>query len=96
VAASRPRERLLHANRRSGGEGSARRGRASRGRLEVALAAGGLIAAAPVLVVAAAAVAATTGRPVFFRQVRVGRHGRPFTLIKLRTMRAAAGSPDRR
>jgi lipopolysaccharide/colanic/teichoic acid biosynthesis glycosyltransferase len=61
--------------------------------LEVALAAGGLIAAAPVLVVAAAAVAATTGRPVFFRQVRVGRHGRPFTLIKLRTMRAAAGSP---
>jgi lipopolysaccharide/colanic/teichoic acid biosynthesis glycosyltransferase len=39
------------------------------------------------------AVAATTGLPVFFRQVRVGRHGRPFTLIKLRTMRnARAGS----
>jgi lipopolysaccharide/colanic/teichoic acid biosynthesis glycosyltransferase len=26
--------------------------------------------------------------PVFFRQVRIGRHGRPFTMIKFRTMRA--------
>ena len=26
------------------------------------------------------------GSPVLFRQVRPGRHGRPFTLIKLRTM----------
>jgi lipopolysaccharide/colanic/teichoic acid biosynthesis glycosyltransferase len=75
-------------------EASPRRGLARP--VEVVLAAGGLIAAAPVLAVAAGAVAATTGLPVFFRQVRVGRHGRPFTLIKLRTMRAAgagAGSP---
>jgi lipopolysaccharide/colanic/teichoic acid biosynthesis glycosyltransferase len=34
--------------------------------------------------------AVTHGRPVFFRQVRVGRDGRQFTLVKLRTMRTAA------
>ncbi|MGI9031143.1 MAG: sugar transferase [Ilumatobacteraceae bacterium] len=33
---------------------------------------------------------AAHGRPVFFRQVRVGRDGRRFTLLKLRTMRTAA------
>jgi lipopolysaccharide/colanic/teichoic acid biosynthesis glycosyltransferase len=29
---------------------------------------------------------ATEGRPVFFRQVRVGLQGRPFTIVKFRTM----------
>jgi lipopolysaccharide/colanic/teichoic acid biosynthesis glycosyltransferase len=58
-----------------------------------ALAAGGLLVAAPVLAVAAAAIAATSGLPVFFRQVRVGRHGRPFTMIKLRTMRKSGVGP---
>jgi lipopolysaccharide/colanic/teichoic acid biosynthesis glycosyltransferase len=61
--------------------------------VEAVLAAAGLVVAAPVLAVAAVAVAATTGLPVFFRQVRVGRHARPFTLIKLRTMRNAADGP---
>ena len=75
----------------AGTEGPPRRGLARPA--EIVLAAGGLVAAAPVLAIAAAAVAATTGLPVFFRQVRVGRHGRPFTLIKFRTMRnARAGS----
>jgi exopolysaccharide biosynthesis polyprenyl glycosylphosphotransferase len=31
------------------------------------------------------------GGPVFHRQVRVGKHGRPFTVIKLRTMRDQPG-----
>jgi len=61
--------------------------------VEAALAAGGLVLAAPVLAAAAAAIAATSGLPVFFRQVRVGRHGRPFTLVKLRTMRKSGAGP---
>jgi len=53
----------------------------------------GLVAALPALVgVGALSLAAliSHGRPVFFRQVRVGRHGRHFTLVKLRTMRTVA------
>ena len=49
--------------------------------------------AAPVLAAAAVAIAATSGMPVFFRQLRVGRHGRGFTLIKLRTMRPSGDGP---
>jgi exopolysaccharide biosynthesis polyprenyl glycosylphosphotransferase len=47
-----------------------------------------LLAAAPVMLVAALAVLATLGRPVFFRQRRVGRDGREFAMLKFRTMRA--------
>jgi lipopolysaccharide/colanic/teichoic acid biosynthesis glycosyltransferase len=61
--------------------------------VEAALAAAGLVASAPLLAVAAAAIAATSGLPVFFRQERVGRGGRPFTLIKLRTMRTSGAGP---
>jgi lipopolysaccharide/colanic/teichoic acid biosynthesis glycosyltransferase len=35
------------------------------------------------------------GRPVFFRQVRIGREGRPFEVLKFRTMRDERG-PDGR
>jgi len=49
----------------------------------------GLIATAPLQVAAAAAVTVTMGRPVLFRHLRPGRDDRPFTLIKLRTMRSA-------
>jgi sugar transferase EpsL len=46
-------------------------------------------AAAPVVTAAALAVRATMGAPVFFVQQRPGRDGRPFSLLKLRTMREA-------
>ncbi len=49
-----------------------------------------LVVLSPLAVVGAVAVAATGGRPILFRQQRVGRHGRPFTIYKLRTMRADA------
>jgi lipopolysaccharide/colanic/teichoic acid biosynthesis glycosyltransferase len=41
----------------------------------------------PVLLVLAFAVASTSPGGAFFRQVRVGRHGRPFELLKFRSMR---------
>ena len=46
-----------------------------------------------VLAATALAVRVAMGRPVFFRQQRAGRLGRPFTLIKFRTRRPGAG-PD--
>jgi lipopolysaccharide/colanic/teichoic acid biosynthesis glycosyltransferase len=55
----------------------------------VLLSFGGLVAAAPVIALAGIAVAVSSGFPVFFRQTRVGRNARPFTLVKLRTMGVA-------
>jgi len=49
--------------------------------------------AVPLVLAAAGAVWLTMGRPVLFRQVRIGLHEHPFTIWKLRTMRDAAG-PD--
>jgi lipopolysaccharide/colanic/teichoic acid biosynthesis glycosyltransferase len=49
-----------------------------------------LLASAPVLLCIAGLVKATSAGPVFFRQQRVGQHGRPFTMLKFRTMRADA------
>jgi len=41
---------------------------------------------APVVAIAAIAVVLEDGGPPWFAQVRVGQHGRPFVLYKLRTM----------
>ena len=53
----------------------------------------GLLACLPLLAALALLVRATLGRPVLFRQRRPGLHGRPFALVKFRTMREGAG-PD--
>ncbi len=45
-----------------------------------------LVVTAPFLAAAALAVKLQDGGPVLFRQRRVGRYGREFTLLKLRTM----------
>jgi lipopolysaccharide/colanic/teichoic acid biosynthesis glycosyltransferase len=45
-----------------------------------------LIIGAPLLILAAAAIRLDGSGPVFFRQTRVGRDGRPFRIVKLRTM----------
>ena len=55
--------------------------------LDIAGSAMGLALSAPVMAATAAAVGLTMGRPVLFRQPRPGLHGRPFDLIKVRTMR---------
>jgi lipopolysaccharide/colanic/teichoic acid biosynthesis glycosyltransferase len=49
-----------------------------------------LLLASPLLLVAGAAILFANGRPVLYRQVRAGRFGRPFRLVKLRTMRRDA------
>ena len=52
-----------------------------------------LIAATPVIALLGIAIAITSGRPIFFRQRRVGRGFQPFMMIKLRTMRRANDGP---
>ena len=49
-----------------------------------------LLFLAPVLAAIAALVKLTSRGPVFFRQARVGQFGRPFTMLKFRTMRVDA------
>ena len=44
---------------------------------------------APVIAALAAAIRLTMGAPVFFRQLRPGYKGRPFELVKFRTMKHA-------
>ena len=51
-----------------------------------------LIFLAPLLAVIAVAVAYRLGRPVLFRQIRPGLLGRPFEMVKFRTMRDAQDS----
>ena len=46
--------------------------------------------AAPLIAGTALAVWMLSGRPVLYRQERVGQHGRPFTLYKFRSMRLDA------
>ena len=46
----------------------------------------GLLLLAPLLLAVALAIKLDSPGPVFFRQVRVGRHGRPFRIHKFRTM----------
>jgi exopolysaccharide biosynthesis polyprenyl glycosylphosphotransferase len=58
--------------------------------LDLAVASMLLLLTAPVMVVAAVLIKAHDRGPVFFRQVRIGRRGEPFTLIKLRTMEVDA------
>jgi exopolysaccharide biosynthesis polyprenyl glycosylphosphotransferase len=49
-----------------------------------------LMIALPVLAVVSAAIWVTMGRPIFFRQIRVGRDGEHFVMLKFRTMASEA------
>jgi lipopolysaccharide/colanic/teichoic acid biosynthesis glycosyltransferase len=53
---------------------------------DVVVAGAGLVLAAPVLAAAAIAIRLESPGHVLYRQRRVGRHGREFDVIKLRTM----------
>jgi exopolysaccharide biosynthesis polyprenyl glycosylphosphotransferase len=58
--------------------------------IDILGAAVGLIVLSPLLIAIALAIRAREGSPVLFRQIRVGRHGRPFTIYKFRTMQPDA------
>ncbi|MCK6561215.1 sugar transferase [candidate division KSB1 bacterium] len=64
--------------------------------LDVTLAAAGLILLAPVLAVIAVAIKLDSPGPVFFRQIRMGKHGRPFHFYKFRSMVAGSDDDDAR
>jgi lipopolysaccharide/colanic/teichoic acid biosynthesis glycosyltransferase len=66
------------------GSAAAKRG------LDLLLSGFGLLASAPLWAILAATIRIEDGGPVFFRQARVGLHGRPFMALKFRSMRPDA------
>ena len=54
--------------------------------LDIGLAAAALLLLSPLFLIVAWAIVVLDGRPVIFRQTRVGLHGRPFLVVKFRTM----------
>ena len=48
--------------------------------------ASGLVLLSPILLAIAIAIALDGGRPILFRQTRIGLHGRPFSVVKFRSM----------
>lgn len=57
--------------------------------VDVLVAVTALVLLAPALVVLATLVLISSGRPALFRQVRVGKDGQEFSILKFRTMRAS-------
>lgn len=54
--------------------------------LDVVIAALALVVLAPILALVAVVIKLEAGGSVFFRQTRIGLHGRPFRIVKFRTM----------
>jgi len=59
---------------------------------DIALASLLLVVTSPLLLSATALVLIVDGRPIFYRGRRMGFNGRPFTILKLRSLRAGAES----
>ena len=53
-----------------------------------------MVVLAPVILSVALLVRTTLGSPVLFRQDRPGKNGRPFTILKFRTMRPSVSGDD--
>lgn len=64
--------------------------------IDLTVAGSGLLVLSPLLVASALGVFVTMGRPVLFWQLRPGKHGRPFRICKLRTMRSGSGDDQDR
>ncbi len=79
------------ADARAAGCGPARaRRRPGKRIFDLLVAAVCLVLLVPVMAIIAGLVLLDTGRPVLFRQERVGRGGRPFRILKFRTMYVGA------
>jgi exopolysaccharide biosynthesis polyprenyl glycosylphosphotransferase len=63
--------------------------------LSIAVSVAGLIATAPVFALIAVVIKLDSKGPIFFRQSRAGVHGRPFDLVKFRTMRLVDPGSER-
>ncbi len=70
------------------------RARITKRAFDVAVAGGALLLFSPVLLIAAMAIKLEDGGPVLFRQRRLGRGNRFFSIYKLRTMRAEDGDAE--
>lgn len=62
---------------------------------DVSAAAAGLVVLSPAIALTALAIRLRMGSPVLFRQLRPGLGGRPFELLKFRTMRDALDAQGR-
>ncbi|MGI8709250.1 MAG: sugar transferase [Actinomycetota bacterium] len=62
--------------------------------VDITLAGLALAVVSPVLAVIALAIGLTSGRPILYRQTRVGMGGKPFSLLKFRTMKRADEGQD--
>ncbi len=60
--------------------------------LDLVIATCALVVLAPLLAAIAIGIRTTLGEPALFRQQRPGLHGRPFTILKFRSMSSAIGS----
>jgi lipopolysaccharide/colanic/teichoic acid biosynthesis glycosyltransferase len=62
--------------------------------MEAAVALGALVVVSPLLAVAAAGIALSSPGPIVFKQKRIGKNGRAFTMFKLRTMQVQNSGPQ--
>jgi lipopolysaccharide/colanic/teichoic acid biosynthesis glycosyltransferase len=62
--------------------------------MSLVVAGAALVVAAPLIGIIALAVKLDARGPIFFRQDRIGLHGRRFSLIKFRTMRPVPAEPS--
>ena len=62
--------------------------------LDIVLSGFGLLVTLPILLLAALLIKLSSRGPVFYTQVRVGLNGRPFTIIKLRSMKEPGSHGD--
>ncbi len=62
--------------------------------LDIMVSALGIFLAAPIMILTGLAIWISSGRPIFFRQVRPGINGKPFTIMKFRTLREPSKSEE--